>query len=126
MTDQMKPERHPFLEDLAADVVLTTNVLKRSVTGRDKVLRIVKAGGAIYTSQKPTYLKRFDERRSLFEYDADLVGGRTLHGVVVIDWNDDGTISHLNIGFSPLTGALSFALKLGEQLEGDFEEGLFL
>jgi hypothetical protein len=39
MTDQMKPGRHPFLEDLAADVVLTTNVLKRPVAGRDKVLR---------------------------------------------------------------------------------------
>ncbi len=126
MTDQMKPGRHPFLEDLAADVVLITNVLKRPVTGRDKVLRIVKAGGAIYSSQKPTYLKKFDDKRSLFEYDADLVGGRTVHGVVVIDWNDDGTVSHLNIGFSPLTGALSFAVKLGEQLEGDFEEGLFL
>jgi len=64
MTDQMKPGRHPFLEDLAADVVLTTNVLKRPVAGRDKVLR---AGGAIYSSQKPTYLKKFDEKRSLFE-----------------------------------------------------------
>ncbi len=126
MTDQMHPGRHPFLEDLAADVVLTTNVLKRPVTGRDKVLRIVKAGSAIYASQKATYLKRFDDQRSLFEYDADLVGGRVVHGIVVIDWHDDGTVSHLNIGFSPLSGALSFAVKLGEQLHGDFEEGLFL
>ncbi len=90
------------------------------------MLRIVEAGGAIYASQKPTYLKKFDGKRSLFEYDADLVGGRTVHDVVVIDWTDDGTVSHLNIGFSPLTGALSFAVKLGERVEGDFEEGLFL
>jgi hypothetical protein len=27
------------------------------------------------------------------KYDADLIGGRAVHGVVVIDWHDDGTVA---------------------------------
>lgn len=126
MTHKDAPGRHPFLDDLATDVVLTTNVLRRPVAGREQVSRIVKAGGAIYLKQTPTYFKKIDDKRSLLEYDANLVGGHTVHGIVVIDWDSAGAVSHLNIGFSPLSAALSFAAKLREQLDKGFDDSLFL
>jgi hypothetical protein len=112
-------KRHPFLHDLAEDVALVTNALSTHVNGRKQVLRIVTSGARLYESQTPTYLKTVDETRTLFEYDAELVGGRQVHGVVVIDKNAAGEVTHLNIGFSPLDSALSFAVRLGELIEAE-------
>lgn len=113
MTVTQDPSRHPFLEDLAEDVVLTTNTLNEKVVGKDSVLQVVATAGKIYISQTTTYLNKISDGRTLLEYDAEIVGGRSVHAVVVVDWNSAGKVSHLNIGFSPLGGALSFATQLG-------------
>jgi hypothetical protein len=112
-----QPSRHPFLDDLAPGVVLSSNVLMQPLCGRENVLRVVELVGKIYRSQEPTYLKEIDPGRSLFEYEADLAGGRRVHGVVVIDRNPAGEVIRLNIGFSPMAGAQSIAVRLGEAME---------
>ncbi|MBB3444498.1 hypothetical protein [Rhizobium sp. BK379] len=119
MTETTGAKRHPFLEDLADDVVLTSNTIREPVIGKDAVLRIIRAGAGIYEKQTTTYIKRIDDSRTLLEYDADLVGGRTVHAIVVIDWNEDNRAQKLNIGFAPLGGALAFATRLGELLPQD-------
>jgi len=124
MTDSTG-KRHPFLDDLADDVVLTTNALTDTVSGKEAVLRVVKAGSTVYARQTPTYHKKIDESRTLFEYDAELVGGRTVHAAVIIDWNGEGKASKLFLTFAPLGGALAFALRVGEILDqGDRSKGL--
>lgn len=120
MTDQKSAGRHPFLEDLADDVVMTSAVLNEQVFGKENVLKVVGAASKIYLNQRPTYMEKLPGNKTLLEYDADIVGGRTVHGVVVLDWNSAGLVSHLNIAFSPLGGALSFAIQLGQLLpKGD-------
>lgn len=109
--------RHPFLEDLADDVVLITNVLPAPVEGREAVLRSVKAGASLYISQTPTFLKRVDESRSLFQYDAELEGGRSAECVVVIHWNDNSQVSKLHVSFAPAGAAQSFSTRLAERLD---------
>jgi hypothetical protein len=116
MTNAKGPSRHPFLEDLADDVILTTNTLNEKVEGKVSVLEVVGTAGKIYISQTTTYLNKISDGRTLLEYDAEIVGGRTVHAVVIVDWNLAGKVSHLNIGFSPLGGALSFATQLGALL----------
>ncbi|MET0256531.1 MAG: hypothetical protein ABW193_12080 [Luteibacter sp.] len=111
------PTRHPFLDDLSDDVVLITNALPEPVKGREAVLRSVKAGGSLYLSQKPTFLKRVDDSRSLFQYDAELEGGRHAECVVVIHWNADNRVSRLHISFAPAGAAQSFSTRLAEKLE---------
>ncbi len=116
MSEQKNAGRHPFLDDLSENVVLTTNVMNENVVGKENVLRVVGAAGKIYKSQTTTYFEKLNDGKTLLEYDAAIVGGRTVHAVVVVDWNKQGAVSHLNIGFSPLGGALSFAAQLGELL----------
>ena len=117
--DQKPTARHPFLDDLAPQVTLVTNVLSVPVHGREQVLRVVQAGARLYADQKPSYLRDIDAHRTLFEYDASLVGGGDVHGVVVIDKDAAGQVTHLNIGFSPQVGAMSVALRLSQLLAND-------
>ncbi|MBW9054630.1 hypothetical protein [Rhizobium mesosinicum] len=115
MSEAASERRHPFLDDLADDVVLISNVLQGEVRGSDSVLATIKTGSQIYASP-PTYHNRLNDGRTLIEYDAELVGGRKVHAVVVVDWNGDNKASRVNIGFAPLGGALAFATRLGELL----------
>lgn len=117
--DQKQTARHPFLDDLAAEVTLVTNVLSAPVHGREHVLRVVRAGAGLYMDQKPSYLRDIDQHRTLFEYDARLLGGGDVHGVVIIDKNAAGQVIHLNIGFSPQGGAMNVALRLSQLLNTD-------
>lgn len=119
MSENKSAGRHPFLEDLADDVVMTTNVMNEKLIGKSNVLRAVGAASKIYLKQTPTYSNKLSDGRTLLEYDAEIVGGHLLHGTLVIDWNTNGTVSHLNLGFSPLDGALSFASQLENLLSED-------
>lgn len=118
MSETTDVPRHPFLDDLADDVTLISNVLQGEVKGKNAVLATIKTGAQIYANQTTTYLNRLSDGRTLIEYDAELVGGRQVHAVVVIDWNKDNKATKLNIGFAPLGGALAFSTRLGELLAG--------
>lgn len=107
--------RHPFMDDLADDVVLVTNAMDEPVEGRAAVLAAVKIGSSIYASQVPTYLHRIDERRSLFEYDAVLEGGRKAQCAVIIYWNADNKVEKLHLSFTPGAAARSFATRFADK-----------
>jgi len=114
MSNTVEVKRHPFLEDLADDVVLVSGIIPEKIKGKDAVIATIRLGGEIYASQTVTYLNRLSEDRTLMEYDAALVTGHEVHAVVVINWNSDNKVSKLNISFAPLDGALAFATRLGE------------
>jgi hypothetical protein len=119
------PERHPFLDDLAEDVLLTSSVLRSPVAGRDRVARIVKAGGSLYRRQTPTFFGTV-EGHGLFDYDIELEGGVPAFGLVSF-WRDDaGEVTHLHIAFSPLGAVLSIAEGLRDRLADDLGTELFL
>ena len=119
------PQRHPFLDDLADDVLLTSSVLRGTVAGRDRVTRLVKAGGILYRRQMPTFLSNVEDH-GLFEYDIELDNGVLASGLVSFRRNETGAVSHLHIAFSPLGAVLSIAAALRDQLAGDLGEDLFL
>ena len=117
MTDN-SPNRHPFLDDLAEDVTLVSSVLRRSVAGRELVIKVVKAGGSQYVDQTPRFLGGV-EGRTFFEYDVTLVTGEKAQGLVAIGRNDIGEVTDLNITFSPLGAVLSIAEGMRAILVGD-------
>ena len=119
------PQRHPFLDDLAEDVLLTSSVLRGPVAGRDRVTRIVKVGGSLYRSQTPTFLGTVEDH-GLFEYDVELDGGVPASGLVSFRRDAAGAVTHLHIAFSPLGAVLSIAAALRDQLAGEFGTDLFL
>jgi hypothetical protein len=120
-----EPKRHPFLDDLAEEVSLISSVLRREVAGRDKVIKVVKAGAAQYLRQTPTFLRDVDNRR-FFEYDFELDGGIAGRGLVSILRDGEGRVTHLNISFSPLDAVLRMAQGAREALKDEFGAELFL
>ena len=44
-------ERHPFLDDLTADAELTSTLMRRAVTGRENIKKLIAAVGSLYKSQ---------------------------------------------------------------------------
>jgi hypothetical protein len=105
------PQRHPFLDDLAEDVVLHSSILPAPVSGRAEVLRVVKAGGSLYRRQIPTFLGNIDGR-GIFEYDVELTDGSTARGLVSMVRNGTGEVTHLHITFSPLGAVMAMAQAL--------------
>ena len=123
MTTQ--PQRHPFLDDLADDVVLVSSVLRRPVAGRDDVLKVVKSGASQYAQQTPTFLGDIGDR-SYFEYALTLRDGLEGSGLVSIRRDAQRKVVGLEIAFSPLAVVLSMAAGARDQLAGEFDAGLFL
>lgn len=115
MTSSTDGKRHPFLDDLAENVVLFTDTIDEPVEGRDAVLATVKIGSTIYVSQNPTYFQRIDERRSLFEYDAVLEGGRSAQCVLVLYWNADNQIDKMHLSYAPGAASRSFGTRLADK-----------
>lgn len=123
MAEQSK--RHPFIDDLGENVVLESSILRRSMKGRELVLKVVKAGASQYATQKPRYLGSIGER-SFFEYDAILVGGMDAVGLVSILRDSTGSVTHLHIAFSPIEAVLSMAAGVRDQLAAELGGDLFL
>ncbi|SFK52413.1 hypothetical protein SAMN03159338_4448 [Sphingomonas sp. NFR04] len=105
------PQRHPFLDDLAEDVVLHSSILPAPVSGRAEVLRVVKAGGSLYRRQIPTFLGNI-EGRGIFEYDIELTDGSAARGLVSMVRNGSGEVTQLHITFSPQGAVLAMAQAL--------------
>jgi hypothetical protein len=112
------PQRHPFLDDLAEDVILVSTILTEPVAGRDEVVRIVKAGASLYRRQTPVFLGDVDGR-GFFEYEVELTDGRLANGLVAMVRNDVGQVMRLHITFSPLASVLSIVRSLSDLGIGD-------
>jgi hypothetical protein len=112
------PQRHPFLDDLADDVTLVSTILAEPVTGRDEVVRIVKAGASLYRRQTPIFLGDVDGR-GFFEYEVELTDGKLASGLVSMVRNDAGQVTRLHIAFSPLASVLSIVRSLSDLGIGD-------
>jgi hypothetical protein len=119
------PARHPFLDDLTLDAELLSTVLRKPISGRENIKRVVEAVGSFYKSQTPI---SFDSAgtRGFLQYEAVLGNGLIIHGTAVIEHNPDGSVPRVSVTFSPLGAALSLAGRLGGLLDKDLGEGLFL
>jgi hypothetical protein len=118
-------QRHPFLDDLAQHVTLASSILRRPVSGREQVLKIVKAGASLYLEQTPQFLGSVDGR-TFFEYTVGLTGGGRAAGLVSIVRDAGGEVTDLNITFSPLGAVLALAAGVRERLSGECDADLFL
>lgn len=104
-------QRHPFLDDLAEDVVLHSSILPGPVIGRAAVLRTVQSVARLYRRQTPSFLGNI-EGRGVFEYDVELTDDTAASGLVSMVRNDRGDVTRLHITFSPLRAVLAIAQAL--------------
>ncbi len=117
-------EKHPFLDDLAEDAELSGTVMRHSVSGRDRIKRLVEAVGTLYVSQTPTFYGAIGLRHFL-QYQATLRNGLKLEAVGVIERDEAGLVRRVTMTFAPLDAALSLSAGLGHILEKDFGPDLF-
>lgn len=117
--------RHPFLDDLTHEAELTGSVLRKAVRGRENVRSVVETVGKLYSSQAVTFLNNA-QGRTFLQYDAVLRNGLSLQAVAVIERNDDGSVSRVNVSMSPLASVLSLSAQLGVQLGQDLGGDYFL
>lgn len=113
----------PWLHQLAPDAILISSVLGRPLRGREAIIKVVQAAGGMYETHSVVFRATFADRE-LLEYDALVMGGVAIHGVVTLSRNLAGDISGVGIHHSPLgaVNKLSAALKerLGNELGAEY------
>ncbi|CAM4179132.1 hypothetical protein FHS16_000050 [Paenibacillus endophyticus] len=117
--------RPAFLDLLADDVILTSTFLKGSIAGRASVIHIIQTVVSYYTSLSRSFHDSLDNREFI-EYDAELLGGLALHGMIAMTKNDDGMISRLSVTQSPIESVLWLSTELGKKLSTDYGNDVFL
>ena len=117
--------RHPFLDDLTEDAVLTSTLLRRRVLGRENIKIVIAAVGRLYKTQTPKFFGTF-ENRNLLQYEAVLVDGHAIRGVAVIEHDPDGSVPRVSVTFEPIDSAMHLSGRLAEILQHDIGEGFFL
>ncbi|MGO8257068.1 hypothetical protein [Rhizobium ruizarguesonis] len=117
-------EKLPFLDDLADDAELRGTVLRRPVSGRDNIKRLVEAVGTLYASQQPTFYGAIDQRHFL-QYQATLRTGLDLEAVGVIERDETGLVQRVAMTFAPLDAAVSLSAELRDIVGEEFGDNLF-
>lgn len=118
-------ERHPFLDDLTADALLVSSVLRGPITGREDIRRVVDAVGTFYALQTPIFVQDIGSRLVL-EYEATLTSGEELSAAVIVEHNPDGSVPRVSVRMSPLGAVLSLAAGLRERLSKQLPETVFI
>jgi hypothetical protein len=110
---------------LAADVVLESSVLNRSITGRENVKLVMACASTIY--QRLEFTKEAaDGSRRYLEWRARAFDHVEIKGVTIIRRNEAGAIAHLACHYRPLAAALQFSVELGRRLDGAISDSYFL
>ena len=113
-----------FGATFAEDVVLEASVLRRPVTGREQVARVLDAAGGIYESL--TFTNQVsDGDRAYLEWEAVGLGGVAMRGVTVLIRNSDGLITGAAIHHRPLDAALTFSAEVARRTSGVVEADFF-
>ncbi len=119
-----KQEKHPFLDDLADDAELGGTLMRRPVSGRDRIRRLVEAVGTLYASQTPTFQGTIGPRHFL-QYQATLRNGLKLEAIGVIERDEADVVHRVTMTFAPLDAAMSLSAGLGRILAQEFDRDLF-
>jgi hypothetical protein len=109
------PKGPAFLEELSPEATLTMTVLQGTITGAEAVSHIIRTLVTLYASTHVSF-RGSVEGRDFINYEPTLVSGQAVEAVVTLVRGEDRLIRHINIGYSPLDGALALAGSLEKAL----------
>jgi hypothetical protein len=107
-----------WLNHLVPDATLTASVLNRSLQGREAIIRVVQSAAEMYEKHTVMYHTSFGNR-TLLEYDAVLVGGTAIHGVLLLSNDADGNIVDVGIYHGPVGAINVLSATLEEKLAAE-------
>ncbi|HEY0800163.1 MAG TPA: alpha/beta hydrolase, partial [Steroidobacteraceae bacterium] len=113
-----------FEEVFAASVVFEASAMARRVEGRERVKTIMGMASRQYSALKFTR-RTVDGDRTYLEWEATIVGGVDVNGITILTTDTSGKIISVAIHHRPLTALLHFSSRLGGDLAGKVEPGLF-
>lgn len=126
MTAPSTPLLSPaWLDQLAPDAILISSVLNRSLRGRDSIIKVVQAVGGMYEAHLVVFHATFSDRE-LIEYDALILGGVAVHGVVLLSRNAAGEILNVGVHHGPVEAVNKLSAALKERLFDEFGGEYFL
>ena len=107
---------------IAEDAVFRSPALFRPAEGRDAVVGYLTAAMRVLGSESFTYHREWrNETGAILEFTTEL-DGRDVHGVDMIEWNDEGLIQRFDVMVRPqsaLTKVIEhMAAQLARMLEG--------
>jgi hypothetical protein len=107
---------------IAEDAVFRSPALFRPVEGRDAVVGYLTAAMRVLGNDAFAYHREWrNETGAILEFTTEL-DGREVHGVDMIEWNDDGLIQRFDVMVRPqsaLTTVIEhMAAELARMLEG--------
>lgn len=114
-----------WLNQLAPDATMNSSVLRRSLHGREAIIKVVQAAGGLYESHTVVFNASF-ANRELLEYDAFAFGGLPVHGVLTLTKNTSGEIVDVGIHHGPLNAVNRLSAALSEILGPDLGAEYFL
>jgi hypothetical protein len=114
-----------WLNQLAADAIMISSVLERTVVGRDAIIKVIQAAGGLYEAHAVVFSASFGDRE-LFEYDALAFGGVAVHGVVTLTRSAVGEIIAVGVHHGPLSAVNKLSSALKDILATELGESYFL
>lgn len=103
----------PQLHD---DCVFESPVVHTPQRGKPITMAYLLAAGDTLNNDSFTYTRVFDcETRAVIEFETEM-NGIMVNGVDMIEWDDDGLITHFKVMVRPLKGMQTVHAAMGEML----------
>ena len=100
---------------LAPDVVFRSPVVFRPYEGREVVAKLLEAVMEVFDDFE--YVQRFEADGAEALIFRARVGDRTLDGLDLLRFDEDGLVSELTVMVRPMSGTQALAAAMGQQLE---------
>ena len=100
---------------LAPDIVFRSPVVYRPYEGREVVAKLLEAVMEVFDDFE--YVQRFEADGAEALIFRARVGDRTLDGLDLLRFDEDGLVSELTVMVRPMSGTQALAAAMGQQLE---------
>ena len=100
---------------LAPDIVFRSPVVYRPYEGREVVAKLLEAVMQVFDDFE--YVQRFEADGAEALIFRARVGDRTLDGLDLLRFDEDGLVSELAVMVRPMSGTQALAAAMGQQLE---------
>jgi hypothetical protein len=108
---------HALAELLADDVVFRSPAVHSPQAGKELTTAYLSAA-VVVLGPTLTYRRQwYAERNAVLEFEAEL-DGLTVHGIDMLQWDDDGRLTEFTVMVRPIRGLEKLIEKMAAQLFG--------
>ena len=126
MTKKLAADWHAYMNNPSAqaleamlheDCTFTSPVVFTPQNGRDITMKYLLSAGHVFNDSKFKYKSELiGEARMVLEFEAE-IDGKYINGVDIIDFNEDGKITHFKVMVRPLQAVNMLWAKMGLALD---------